>query len=97
MTIEKILRSESTRSKSSNYIIHMTSDEGKKFINQDYLDSTDDVEPVVCSQVYLAENASELDWSEIDEQEATSIMETWEKKQEELIESEMKSHEDLND
>lgn len=91
MTIEKILRSESGRTKSSEYMIHMTADEGKKFVCQNYVDSIGDnnlgyvddntAEPIICSQVYLGVDASELDWAEIDESEATTIMEAWEKKQ----------------
>lgn len=83
MTIEKIERTELTKTRANSYMIHMTADEGKKLLNQDYVDSIgehdlgyvddDTVQPIICSQVYLSVDGSELDWIEIDEETATKI------------------------
>lgn len=83
MTIEKIERTELTKTRANSYMIHMMADEGKKLLNQDYVDSVgehdlgyvDDntVQPIICSQVYLSVDGSELDWIEIDEETANKI------------------------
>jgi hypothetical protein len=83
MTIEKIPRTELTKTRANAYMILMTADEGKKLLNQDYVDSIgehdlgyvddDTVEPIVCSQVYLSVDGSTLDWVEVDEDMASKI------------------------
>ena len=83
MTIEKIERTELTKTRANSYMIHMTADEDKKLLNQDYISSIGDhdlgyvdddtVQPITCSQVYLSVDGSELDWVEIDGETATKI------------------------
>lgn len=83
MTIEKIPRTELTKTRANTYMILITADEGKKLLNQDYVDSigehdlgyVDDgtVEPIVCNQVYLSIDGSTLDWIEVDEDIASKI------------------------
>lgn len=83
MTIEKIARTELTKTRANAYMILITADEGKKLLNQNYVDSIgehelgyvddDTVEPILCSQVYLSVDGSALDWIEIDEDTANKI------------------------
>ena len=87
MKIEKIQRSEETRQKVSAYYIKISADEGKKLINQDYLDGTG-CEPIICIGAYLADVDSPLDWAEITEAEAEEYQQKWDKEQEELDEAE---------
>lgn len=83
MTIEKIPRTELTKTRANTYMILITADEGKKLLNQDYVDSIgehelgyvddDTVEPILASQVYLNVDGSTLDWIEVDEDTANKI------------------------
>lgn len=83
MTIEKIARTELTKTRANTYMILITADEGKKLLNQDYINSIgghelgymDDetVEPILCNLVYLSVDGSALDWVEVDEDTAIKI------------------------
>lgn len=82
MNTEKIQRSEDTKTKASNVIVVLSADEGKKLINQDYLDYKNDVwegedKPtlILCSKVYLGVEDSALNYAEIDEATANSYQE----------------------
>lgn len=92
MTIEKIQRSEETKAKTSNDMVVLTAEDGKKLINQDYLDykngtweGKDTPQLIICSQVYLGVEDSELNYAEIDESVATQYQEEWDKALEEKI------------
>lgn len=82
MNIEKIQKSEETVEKISSTYNHIIADEGKKFINQGYLDKISK-ECMICSEVYLSNEASILDWAEITEEEAKTYQEEYNKKLEE--------------
>lgn len=82
MNTEKIQRSEDTKTKASNVIVVLSADEGKKLINQDYLDYKNGVwegedKPtlILCSKVYLGVEDSALNYAEIDEATANSYQE----------------------
>ena len=82
MNTEKIQRSEDTKTKASNMIVVLSADEGKKLINQDYLDykngvweGEDKPSLILCSKVYLGVEDSALNYAEIDEATANSYQE----------------------
>lgn len=82
MNTEKIQRSEDTKTKASNVIVVLSADEGKKLINQDYLDykngvweGEDKPSLILCSKVYLGVEDSALNYAEIDETTANSYQE----------------------
>lgn len=80
MQIEKIKRSEETSTRASSIMEHLIADEGKKLINQDYLDNPSAADCVICSEVYCAIESSSLDWAEITEEEATKYQEEYNNK-----------------
>ena len=76
MNIEKIQRSEETKTKASNVMVVLTADEGKKLINQDWIDYKNGViedipELLVCTTIYLCDADSVLDYAEINEEQAS--------------------------
>lgn len=82
MNIERIQRSEETKTKASNVMVVLTADEGKKIINQDYLDykngnweGEDKPTLILCSKVYLGTEDSALNYAEIDEAIANEYQE----------------------
>lgn len=82
MITEKIQRSEETRTKASNVMIVLTAEEGKKIITQDWVDYkngdiTEMPNPGVCSKVYLADQDSALNYTEVDEATANSYEEEY--------------------
>lgn len=82
MITEKIQRSEETRTKASNVMIVLTAEEGKKIITQDWVDYkngdiTEMPDPGVCSKVYLADQDSVLNYTEVDEATANSYKEEY--------------------
>lgn len=86
MITEKIQRSEETKTRASNVMVTLTAEEGKKIINQDYLDYKNgtwegDEAPtlIICSKVYLGIEDSELCYAEIDEATANEYQEEWNK------------------
>ena len=79
MTTEQIQRSEATATRAANTMTKLTADEGKKLLNQDYIDGIVE-EPTICSCVYLAVSASALDWAEITDEEADKIQAEWDAK-----------------
>lgn len=90
MTTEKIQRSEGIKARTSNDMVLLTAEDGKKIINQDYLDykngtweGEDTPQLIICSQVYLGVEDSELNYAEIDESVATQYQEEWDKALEE--------------
>lgn len=91
MQIEKIKRSKETSTRASNIMEHLIADEGKKLINQDYLDDPSGADCVICSEVYCATESSSLDWAEITEEEATKYQEEYNKKVEEKLKQETPS------
>lgn len=73
-------------------MITLTAEEGKKLVNQDYLDykngtwegeRTPDL--IICSKIYLGIEDSELNYAEIDEATANQYQEEWDKALEEKI------------
>lgn len=93
MKIEKIPRTTTSNEKSASYMIKITPDEGKKIINQDYLDDNS-VAPIIGACMYLADNDSTLNYSEVTEEEATTIITNWEKTQREKHEAEEKKRQE---
>ena len=87
MKIEQIQRSEETRLRANATYTKVSADEGKKLINQDYLDGIKN-RPIICIEAYLADVDSPLDWAEITEAEAEEYQQKWDKEQEELDEAE---------
>lgn len=91
MITEKIQRSEETKTKASNVMEVLTAEEGKKLINQDYLDykngTWEGEKPslVICSKVYLSIEDSALGYAEIDEEVANQYQEEWDKALEESV------------
>ena len=92
MIIEKVQRSEETKTKVSNVMITLTAEEGKKLINQDYLDYKNGTwkgegipDLMICSKIYLGIEDSELRYAEIDETTANEYQEEWDKALEEGI------------
>lgn len=82
MITEKIQRSEETRTKASNVMIVLTAEEGKKIITQDWVDYkngdiTEMPDPGICSKVYLADQDSALNYTEVDEATANSYEEEY--------------------
>ncbi len=82
MITEKIQRSEETRTKASNVMIVLTAEEGKKIITQDWVDYkngdiTEMPNPGVCSKLYLADQDSALNYTEVDETTANSYEEEY--------------------
>lgn len=82
MNTERIQRSEETKTKASNVMVILTADEGKKLINQDYLDykngiweGEDKPSLILCTKVYLGIEDSELNYAEIDEAIANQYQE----------------------
>lgn len=99
MITEKIQRSEETRTKASNVIIVLTAEEGKKIITQDWVDYkngdiTEMPDPGVCSKVYLADQDSALNYTEVDEATANSYEEEYNAAMDKLREEEEKEREE---
>ncbi len=73
-------------------MVALTAEEGKKLINQDYLDYKNGTwegenipSLILCSKVYLGIEDSELNYAEIDEATANEYQEEWDKALEEKI------------
>lgn len=75
MKIEQVQRNDNTKTT----MIVLTADEGKKLINQDFIDGIVE-EPIICSKVFLGVNASESDYTEITEEEADKYQEKYDQK-----------------
>lgn len=86
MKIEQIQRSEETRTKVFNTMTVLTADDGMKIINQDYLNykngtlEGDESQLIICSQVFLANEDSSLNYTEITKEEADVYQQEWEEK-----------------
>lgn len=98
MNTEQIQRSEDTKTRASNTMVVLTADEGKKLINQDYLDykngtweGEDTPTLIICSKLYLGAEDSALNYAEIDEATALQYQEEWDKLQEEMLNIEIPS------
>lgn len=92
MKTEKIQRNTKATSMAANSLIIITAEEGKKLINQDYLDykngtyEGDNIPELnICTKIYLSDSNSAFNYAEIDESTAEEYKKEWNKIQEDKI------------
>ena len=92
MITERIQRKTKANSRVANVMIAITAEEGKKLINQDYLDYKNGTyngegipELNISSKIYLGDTDSALNYAEIDESTAEEYQKEWDKIQEEKV------------
>lgn len=92
MKTEKIQRNTKATSMAANSLIIITAEEGKKLINQDYLDYKNgtyegDNKPElnICTKIYLSDSNSAFNYAEIDESTAEEYQKEYDKIQEDKI------------
>ena len=92
MKTERIQRKTKATSRAANSLIIITAEDGKKLINQDYLDYKNGTyegdnmpELSICAKIYLSDSDSALNYAEIDESTAEEYQKEWDKIQEDKI------------
>lgn len=92
MITERIQRKTKATSRVANSLTIITAEEGKKFINQDYLDYKNRTyegdnmpELNICTKIYLSDSDSAFNYAEIDESTAEEYQKEWNKIQEDKI------------
>lgn len=92
MKTERIQRKTKATSRAANSLIIITAEDGKKLINQDYLDYKNGTyegdnmpELSICTKIYLSDSDSALNYAEIDESTAEEYQKEYDKIQEDKI------------
>ena len=92
MKTEKVQRNTKATSIAANSLIIITAEDGKKLINQDYLDYKNGTyegdnmpEFNICTKIYLSDSDSAFNYAEIDETTAEEYQNEWNKIQEDKI------------
>lgn len=92
MITERIQRKTKATSRVANSLTIITAEEGKKFINQDYLDYKNRTyegdnmpELNICTKIYLSDSDSAFNYAEIDESTAEEYQKEYDKIQEDKI------------
>nr|DAG91425.1 MAG TPA: hypothetical protein [Crassvirales sp.] len=92
MKTERIQRKTKATSRAANSLIIITAEDGKKLINQDYLDYKNGTyegdnmpELSICAKIYLSDSDSALNYAEIDESTAEEYQKEYDKIQEDKI------------
>lgn len=92
MITERIQRKTKVSSRAANAMTVIIAEEGKKLINQDYLDYKNGTyegkempEPNISAKMYLGDTDSAFNYAEIDEATAEEYQKEWDKIQEDKI------------
>lgn len=92
MKTEKVQRNTKATSRAANSLIIITAKDGKKLINQDYLDYKNGTyegdnmpELNICTKIYLSDSDSAFNYTEIDESTAEEYQKEYDKIQEDKI------------
>nr|DAI59106.1 MAG TPA: hypothetical protein [Crassvirales sp.] len=92
MKTERIQRKVKVASRAANAMIVITAEDGKKLINQDYLDYKNGTyegdnmpELNICTKIYLSDSDSAFNYAEIDNSMAEEYQKEYDKMQEDKI------------